>query len=119
MIDLVGFGVALATGIQFLENFPERFYKSALIPILIEDKRAGEKLINFCWIYFLLRHLLFCMTFLDLFSGESTGKGFYVYDNKRKASPDPELSKYIEKSRNYAGVTADLEVSIIILLSGG
>lgn len=48
MIDLVGFGVALATGIQFVENFPERCHKSALIPILIEDKRAGEKLLTFC-----------------------------------------------------------------------
>ncbi|KAI6684072.1 hypothetical protein NL676_029985 [Syzygium grande] len=42
LADLVGFGVAIYTGMQFLENFPERAYKSMLIPILQEDKRAGE-----------------------------------------------------------------------------
>ena len=39
--DLVGFGVAVATGMQYLENFPERCYKSMLMPIMLEDKRAG------------------------------------------------------------------------------
>ncbi|KAL5996179.1 hypothetical protein ACLOJK_026253 [Asimina triloba] len=82
MVDLVGFGVAVATAMQFIENFPERCYKTALIPIMIDDKRAGE----------------------------ATQKGFYVYDNRRKASPDPELKKYIEKSRSIAGVTADPEL---------
>ncbi|XP_058077093.1 peroxisomal fatty acid beta-oxidation multifunctional protein MFP2-like isoform X1 [Magnolia sinica] len=79
MVDLVGFGVALATGMQFVENFPERCYRAALIPIMVEDKRAGE----------------------------ATRKGFYVYDDRRKARPDPELKRYIEKSRSIAGVTAD------------
>lgn len=41
LADLVGFGVAIATGMQFIENFPERTYKSMLIPLLQEDKRAG------------------------------------------------------------------------------
>ncbi|GMP68694.1 hypothetical protein CsSME_00028239 [Camellia sinensis var. sinensis] len=41
LCDLVGFGVAIATGTQFIENFPERTYKSMLIPIMQEDKRAG------------------------------------------------------------------------------
>lgn len=41
MVDLVGFGVAIATGTQFVENFPERSYKSMLIPLMQEDKRAG------------------------------------------------------------------------------
>ncbi|KAF5944692.1 hypothetical protein HYC85_018769 [Camellia sinensis] len=40
LCDLVGFGVAIATGTQFIENFPERTYKSTLIPIMQEDKRA-------------------------------------------------------------------------------
>ncbi|OMO98530.1 Crotonase superfamily [Corchorus olitorius] len=79
LADLVGFGVAIATGMQFVENFPERTYKSMLIPIMQEDKRAGE----------------------------TTRKGFYLYDNKRKASPDPELKKYIEKSRSISGVAVD------------
>lgn len=79
LADLVGFGVGVATGMQFIENFPERTYKSMLIPIMQEDKRAGE----------------------------STGKGFYLYDNKRKASADPELKMYIDKSRSISGVAVD------------
>ncbi|GAV64146.1 ECH domain-containing protein/3HCDH domain-containing protein/3HCDH_N domain-containing protein [Cephalotus follicularis] len=79
LADLVGFGVAVATGMQFIENFPERSYKSMLIPLMLEDKRAGE----------------------------STRKGFYSYDDKRKASPDPELKNYIEKSRSISGVSID------------
>ncbi|GMJ08393.1 MULTIFUNCTIONAL PROTEIN 2, multifunctional protein 2 [Hibiscus trionum] len=79
LADLVGFGVAIATGTQFVENFPERTYNSMLIPIMQEDKRAGE----------------------------STRKGFYLYDNKRKASPDLELKMYIEKARSISGVAVD------------
>ncbi|GMY27768.1 glyoxysomal fatty acid beta-oxidation multifunctional protein MFP-a [Fagus crenata] len=79
LADLVGFGVAIATGTQFVQNFPERTYISMLIPLMQEDKRAGE----------------------------STRKGFYVYDDRRKAKPDPELKKYIEKSRSISGVTID------------
>ncbi|KAK8619631.1 hypothetical protein V6N13_135913 [Hibiscus sabdariffa] len=79
LADLVGFGVAIATGTQFVQNFPERTYKSMLIPIMQEDKRAGE----------------------------STGKGFYLYDNKHKASPDLELKMYIEKARSISGVSVD------------
>ncbi|XP_041012143.1 glyoxysomal fatty acid beta-oxidation multifunctional protein MFP-a [Juglans microcarpa x Juglans regia] len=79
LADLVGFGVAIATGMQYIEHFPERTYKSMLIPLMLEDKRAGQ----------------------------STRKGFYIYDEKRKASPDPELYKYIEKSRSISGVTID------------
>ncbi|KAK8671150.1 hypothetical protein V6N13_037755 [Hibiscus sabdariffa] len=79
LADLVGFGVGIATGMQFIENFPERTYKSMLVPIMQEDKRSGE----------------------------ATGKGFYLYDNKRKASPDPELNKYIEQSRSISGVAVD------------
>ncbi|XVE82165.1 hypothetical protein DITRI_Ditri15bG0124900 [Diplodiscus trichospermus] len=79
LADLVGFGVGVATGMQFIENFPERTYKSMLIPIMQEDKRAGE----------------------------TTRKGFYLYDNKRKASFDPELKMYIEKARSISGVAVD------------
>lgn len=79
LCDLVGFGVAIATGGQFVLNFPERTYKSMLIPLMQEDKRAGE----------------------------TTRRGFYVYDDKRRANPDPELKKYIDKSREIAGVTID------------
>ncbi|KAI4372492.1 hypothetical protein MLD38_010714 [Melastoma candidum] len=79
LADLVGFGVAIATGTQFVLNFPDRTYKSMLTPLLQEDKRAGE----------------------------ATRKGFYIYDDKRKASPDPELKKYVEKARSISGVTVD------------
>lgn len=41
LADLVGFGVAVATGMQYIQNFPERTYKSMLIPLMQEDKRAG------------------------------------------------------------------------------
>lgn len=79
LADLVGFGVAIATGGQFIQNFPERTYKSMLIPLLQEDKRQGE----------------------------ATRKGFYLYDDRRKASPDPELKKYVEKSRSISGASID------------
>ncbi|EMS65926.1 Glyoxysomal fatty acid beta-oxidation multifunctional protein MFP-a [Triticum urartu] len=82
MTDLVGFGVALATGMQHLENFPERVYKSMLISLMTEDKRTGE----------------------------ASQKGFYRYDSKRKASPDPEIMNYLEESRRIAGATPDPEL---------
>ncbi|KAF8094641.1 hypothetical protein N665_0358s0023 [Sinapis alba] len=79
LCDLVGFGVAIATATQFIENFPERTNKSMIIPLMQEDKRAGE----------------------------ATRKGFYLYDDKRKAKPDPEIKKYIEKARSVSGVNLD------------
>ncbi|XP_022930236.1 glyoxysomal fatty acid beta-oxidation multifunctional protein MFP-a isoform X1 [Cucurbita moschata] len=79
LCDLVGFGVAVATASQFVQAFPERTYKSMLIPLMQEDKNAGE----------------------------STRKGFYVYDKNRKAGPNPELTKYIEKARNSSSVSVD------------
>jgi enoyl-CoA hydratase/3-hydroxyacyl-CoA dehydrogenase len=42
LADLVGFGVAVATGMQYLENFPERVYKSMLLPLMMEGNRAGK-----------------------------------------------------------------------------
>ncbi|CAD5183080.1 unnamed protein product [Musa acuminata subsp. malaccensis] len=75
--DLVGLGAAGASGIQYLQSYPERVYKSMLMSVMIEDKREGE----------------------------ASGKGFYKYDEKRNASPDPEIIKYVEKSRNMASVT--------------
>lgn len=47
---------------------------------------------------------------LTLLTGEATRKGFYVYDDKRKASPDPEIKKYVEQSRGIAGFGTDPEV---------
>lgn len=50
-----------------------------------------------------------------LLTGETTRKGFYLYDNKRKASPDPELKNYIEKARSISGVNVDPKVYLPIL----
>nr|GMD63625.1 glyoxysomal fatty acid beta-oxidation multifunctional protein MFP-A [Ipomoea batatas] len=82
LCDLVGFGVAIATGGQYVMNFPERTYKSMLIPLMQDDKRGGE----------------------------ATRRGFYIYDDRRKASPDPEIKKYIEKAREMSGVSIDPKV---------
>ncbi|WVZ98184.1 hypothetical protein U9M48_043653 [Paspalum notatum var. saurae] len=79
LADLVGFGVAIATRKQYYQSYPERCYKSMILQILLEDNRTGE----------------------------SSCKGFYIYDDKRKASQDPDLRKYIEKSRNIAGAMQD------------
>lgn len=53
---------------------------------------------------------LLLFTFYGTCSGEASRKGFYIYDGKRKASPDPEIKKYIEKSRSMAGSAPDPEV---------
>lgn len=50
------------------------------------------------------------LIFLATFLGETTKRGFYVYDDKRKAKPDPELKKYIEKSRSISGLSVDAKV---------
>ena len=45
-------------------------------------------------------------------SGETTRKGFYMYDEKRKPSPDPEIKKFIQKAREISGVNVDPKVSL-------
>ncbi|MFS7926736.1 putative isomerase, Enoyl-CoA hydratase, 3-hydroxyacyl-CoA dehydrogenase [Helianthus anomalus] len=79
LCDHVGFGVAVAAGTQFVYSFPERTYKSMLIPLMQEDKRAGE----------------------------TTRKRFYLYNDKCKASPDPEIKKYIKKAREISGISVE------------
>ncbi|MCO5579515.1 hypothetical protein L7F22_033370 [Adiantum nelumboides] len=76
LADLVGFEVGVASGTTYIQAYPDRVYKSMLFPMLIEDKRLGER----------------------------TRKGFYAYDDGRKARPDPELQKYLEKSRIIGGI---------------
>lgn len=83
LADLVGFRVAIASVSRYIEKFPERVYKSYLIPFMLEDKREGQ----------------------------STRKGFYLYDEKRKASPDPEMVKFVEKARRTSQVTVDHKLS--------
>lgn len=49
LADLVGFGVAVATGMQYLEHFPERTYKSMMVPLMLEDKRTGTSIVLFIY----------------------------------------------------------------------
>ncbi|XP_055815208.1 peroxisomal fatty acid beta-oxidation multifunctional protein MFP2-like isoform X2 [Solanum dulcamara] len=78
LFDLVGFNVAIASEAQFVSSMPDRI-KSMLIPLMQQDKRLGE----------------------------TTRKGFYLYDERRKANPDPEIKKYIEKAREISDVSID------------
>eukprot|EP00195_Chlamydomonas_chlamydogama_P011374 CAMPEP_0202900968 /NCGR_PEP_ID=MMETSP1392-20130828/12462_1 /ASSEMBLY_ACC=CAM_ASM_000868 /TAXON_ID=225041 /ORGANISM="Chlamydomonas chlamydogama, Strain SAG 11-48b" /LENGTH=718 /DNA_ID=CAMNT_0049587441 /DNA_START=176 /DNA_END=2332 /DNA_ORIENTATION=+ len=77
--DLVGSDVGLHVGKNFVDSFPERVYVSQIIPLLNSHKRLGEK----------------------------TGKGFYKYDAKRRASPDPEVAPLIMESVKGAGLVKD------------
>ncbi|KAL3380218.1 hypothetical protein AABB24_000716, partial [Solanum stoloniferum] len=79
LLDLVGFNVAMASEAQFVSSMPGRIYKSMLIPLMQQDKRLGE----------------------------TTQKGFYLYDERRKAKPDPDIKRYIEKAREISGVSID------------
>eukprot|EP00475_Leptophrys_vorax_P025122 TRINITY_DN3507_c0_g1_i1.p1 TRINITY_DN3507_c0_g1~~TRINITY_DN3507_c0_g1_i1.p1 ORF type:complete len:728 (-),score=81.30 TRINITY_DN3507_c0_g1_i1:192-2375(-) len=77
LADLVGMQVGLAVGTQFFTAFPDRAYKAALIPLLVEAKRFGEK----------------------------SGKGFYSYDGGRKQRPDPAgVAEFVEQSRQFNGI---------------
>jgi enoyl-CoA hydratase/3-hydroxyacyl-CoA dehydrogenase len=37
-------------------------------------------------------------------AGEQNGKGFYAYDDKRKARPAPEVKDFIKQSQEDAGI---------------
>ena len=67
-------------GSNFIESFPERVYKPHIILALNEAKRLGEK----------------------------TGAGFYKFDAKRKALPDPELKPLLEASRKVCQLLGSL-----------
>ncbi|XP_020254330.1 glyoxysomal fatty acid beta-oxidation multifunctional protein MFP-a-like [Asparagus officinalis] len=82
LADLVGLEAAVSISMQYHKSFPERCYKSLLIGIMLYDHREGE----------------------------TTRKGFYGYDEKKKAWPDPELKKLIEKSRNLLGISPSPEI---------
>lgn len=76
LADLVGMQVGLAVGMQFLTAFPERAYKAVIIHLMVEAKRFGEK----------------------------SGKGFYLYDEKRRQRPDPAIQELVEQSRRFNNV---------------
>ena len=71
--DLVGADVGAHVGANVVETWPERVYRTGLIPSLVAAKRLGEK----------------------------TGAGFYLHDPKtRKASPDGAgLASFLTASR--------------------
>ncbi|KAI5021660.1 hypothetical protein ZWY2020_058390 [Hordeum vulgare] len=54
--------------------------------------------------------VLVLLWLLDKRAGEGSRKGFYKYEDKRKATPDPKIMTYIQKSRSMAGVTPDAEL---------
>ncbi|XP_058200097.1 glyoxysomal fatty acid beta-oxidation multifunctional protein MFP-a-like isoform X1 [Rhododendron vialii] len=77
VVDRVGFEVAIATSNHYVKAYPERAFKPMLISVLQEENRAGE----------------------------STRKGFYLYDDNGKASPDPDIQKYVERAQSTSDVT--------------
>jgi len=78
--DLVGSDIGLHVGKNFVDSFPERVYVSQIIPLLNQNKRLGEK----------------------------TGSGFYKFDAKRRASPDPAIQPLLEQSVKSAGLLGKL-----------
>jgi len=74
--DLVGSDIGLHVGKNFVESFPERVYVSQIFPLLVEAKRLGEK----------------------------SGAGFYKFDARRRASPDPAVESFIKSSVQSAGL---------------
>eukprot|EP01023_Acetabularia_acetabulum_P001502 TRINITY_DN10591_c0_g1_i15.p1 TRINITY_DN10591_c0_g1~~TRINITY_DN10591_c0_g1_i15.p1 ORF type:complete len:338 (-),score=68.34 TRINITY_DN10591_c0_g1_i15:598-1611(-) len=73
--DLVGGDIGMHVGKNFVEAFPDRVYRSMLLPLMNQAGRLGEK----------------------------TGKGFYIIGDKRKATPDPEgLAPLIAESRKIS-----------------
>ncbi|EFN52227.1 hypothetical protein CHLNCDRAFT_59763 [Chlorella variabilis] len=77
--DLVGADIGLHVGKNFLESFSKRCYPARIIQLLNENKRLGEK----------------------------SGRGFYKYDARRRASPDPDLAPLVQQSRKGAGLYQD------------
>ncbi|KAF3622625.1 hypothetical protein FXO38_31171 [Capsicum annuum] len=77
LCDLIGFNVAMTIEAQFVLSMPERIYKSTLIPLMQQDKRLGE----------------------------TTRKGFYLYDERHKVKPGPKIKKYVEKAREISSAS--------------
>ncbi|GMI69445.1 MULTIFUNCTIONAL PROTEIN 2, multifunctional protein 2 [Hibiscus trionum] len=82
MIDFVGFEVLIAMKFQFSKNFGERFDKSKLISVIHEDKKAGE----------------------------TTMKGFYIYDRESKFIPNPDSKTYVNKAKSASSFGVDYEL---------
>jgi enoyl-CoA hydratase/3-hydroxyacyl-CoA dehydrogenase len=74
--DLVGSDIGLHVGKNFVDSFPQRVFVSSIFPLLVEAKRLGEK----------------------------SGSGFYKFDAKRRASPDPAVEPFVKRSIESAGL---------------
>lgn len=85
MLDQDGFPSAAVHDVKFLETFPDRSYKSNLIPIMRKNNCEGE----------------------------STCQGFYTYNDNGEASPDPKIPKYIEIARSLSGITIKSELTTL------
>ena len=79
--DLVGADINLHVGANFLESFPERVYRAAMMKLMNDKKMLGEK----------------------------TGGGFYKFDAKRKASPNPDIKPVIVESRKVSDLTSQVQ----------
>ena len=76
--DLVGLDVSLFVGASYLQDYGDRVYRGAMVPLLNEAGRLGEK----------------------------TGAGWYKFDKRRRASPDAALAPLVAESRKRAGLQA-------------
>ncbi|GLT48564.1 hypothetical protein SLA2020_221820 [Shorea laevis] len=74
--DLTGYGVALATGKEVANAFPDRTFKSPLVELLVKNGRNGK----------------------------NNGKGYYIYEKGSKPKPDPSVLSIIEESRRLANI---------------
>jgi len=77
--DLVGADIGKHVGENIAQSYGDRIYPTALFQLLNDAKRLGEK----------------------------TGSGFYKFDNKRRASPDPELAPILQASRKASGLVKE------------
>lgn len=72
LYDVVGLDTAFYAGRTMWEAFPNRINPSPILPALVKAGRLGQK----------------------------SGKGFFSYENpKKKGTPDPELSQFVEPYR--------------------
>lgn len=74
--DLVGADIGMHVGKNFINEWPERNYIAYVIKLLNDHKMLGEK----------------------------SGKGFYTFDKKRKASLNSEMKPILEESQQLSGL---------------
>ncbi|XP_039001285.1 glyoxysomal fatty acid beta-oxidation multifunctional protein MFP-a-like [Hibiscus syriacus] len=82
MIDFVGFEVLTEMKVQFRNNFGERFNESKLTSVMQEANQSGE----------------------------TTKKGFYIYDREAKFTSNPDIIKYVNKARSISSFGVDYEL---------